>query len=212
MRCVGTDLKFHWVRHDEDDAPAAEASPIDGSKRVGEAGAADKSRRAGDGSAAAAALTRRGSMQDRLLQKRKVGADGWRTAMMGGVPVVSYRVVSFSAREDLVTPVFYRLKSMPSRSRWPRGFASPTLKSFPKIATQLPACVIVQGRGLALGVGLTCRGGGRRPANVVSFEGPEPCATQEAVGCMGMTFSPSKVLWSLILGLLLRGVRAQGES
>lgn len=81
MRCVGTDLKFHWVRHDEDGTPPSEAAPIDGSKGgdggQGQGGAmtTDKARGPG-GSSLPAPLTRRASMADRLLQKRKVGYCG----------------------------------------------------------------------------------------------------------------------------------------
>lgn len=61
---MGTDLKFHWVRHDEDDAPAAEAAPVGGG--VGAGGGRDGEVKP------SGAPARRGTAADKLLQKRKV--------------------------------------------------------------------------------------------------------------------------------------------
>ena len=63
MRCVGTDLKFHWVRHDEDSEPVA-AAPVAVDGEGGAAGAAAKS--------AQEEQLRRASVSDKVMLKRKV--------------------------------------------------------------------------------------------------------------------------------------------
>lgn len=69
MRCVGTDLKFHWVRHDEDDAPAAEAAPVGGTG-AGAAGA--EAGGGGDAKTGGGPVRRGNSITDKIMQKRKV--------------------------------------------------------------------------------------------------------------------------------------------
>lgn len=71
VRCVGTDLKFHWVRHDEDDAPAVEAAHVGNAeggtsgKGTGTAGAGSDSKGLGPG------VRRGSSIADKIMQKRK---------------------------------------------------------------------------------------------------------------------------------------------
>lgn len=69
MRCVGTDLKFHWVRHDEDasEPAAAAAVAVDG-----EGGAA------GAKSAQEQEQLRRANVSDKVMLKRKVRVLGCR--------------------------------------------------------------------------------------------------------------------------------------
>lgn len=94
MRCVGTDLKFHWVRHDEDDTPtdtspafAGEATAIDGGG--GEAGTGrDGGGRGGTGAGSgddshSSGQRRRGKAPDRVTLKRKV-CEGGGVGLAGG--------------------------------------------------------------------------------------------------------------------------------
>lgn len=66
MRCVGTDLKFHWVRHDEDASEPAAAAAVAVDGEGGAAGAAAKSAQEQQ------QQLRRASVSDRVMLKRKV--------------------------------------------------------------------------------------------------------------------------------------------
>ena len=75
MRCVGTDLKFHWVRHDEDSGAAEEAKAVDGSRHGGggDGKGSEAADRGGQGSGRGGSkLVRRASASDRTMLKRKV--------------------------------------------------------------------------------------------------------------------------------------------
>ncbi|CAN0122907.1 unnamed protein product [Ascophyllum nodosum] len=74
VRCVGTDLKFHWVRHDEDSGAAEEAKAVDGSRHGGggDGKGSEAADRGGQGSGRGGSkLVRRASASDRTMLKRK---------------------------------------------------------------------------------------------------------------------------------------------
>ena len=81
MRCVGTDLKFHWVRHDEGDAEASASFVGDATSADGRAGGGSGGGAGGGGGGegdAKSAQQRRATISDRTMLKRKVGWGGVR--------------------------------------------------------------------------------------------------------------------------------------
>ncbi|CBJ29865.1 ubiquitin protein ligase [Ectocarpus siliculosus] len=84
VRCVGTDLKFHWVRHDEDgaDPAAAAAVAVDGEGGAGGAGAGAAAAAVAGGDASSTPppqqVQRRSSVSDKVTLKRKLGGSSFR--------------------------------------------------------------------------------------------------------------------------------------